>query len=214
MGWRDRWAEERESRARTRPLQQAVSWSTRWRLKLLPKITMPAMLARHARPGNVLDLGCGSGKRLDALSEQFTPFGIEIETSTAEVANEAFGRRGGYAINAPCLHGLRNFPDGFFTAATLRSYLEHELHPKEVLKAVHRTLTDNGVAIVKVPNFASVNRRVQGRKWCGFRYPDHLNYFTPDNLRDMAADCGYGCSYSFIGRLPTSDNMYAVLTKR
>ena len=41
-----------------------------------------------------------------------------------------------------------------------------------------------------MPNFGSVNRRVSGSQWCGFRYPDHVNYFTPQSLRTMAADCG------------------------
>ena len=80
------------------------------------------------------------------------------------------------------MEGLKSFAAGFFTAATLRSYLEHELHPRAVLTELHRTLAPGGVALVKVPNYASLNRRVTGRKWCGFRYPDHLNYFTPASL--------------------------------
>ena len=52
-----------------------------------------------------------------------------------------------------------------------------------------------------------------GRKWCGFRYPDYLNYFTPASLRRMAEKCGYSVKSAFSQRLPTSDNMYAILKK-
>jgi hypothetical protein len=82
-----------------------------------------------------------------------------------------------------------------------------------VLTALHRALAPGGVALIKVPNYASLNRLVTGRKWCGFRYPDHLNYFTPASLKAMAAGCGYRTRFGPTDRLPTSDNMYAVLSK-
>ncbi|MEX2642281.1 MAG: methyltransferase domain-containing protein, partial [Acetobacterales bacterium] len=100
-----------------------------------------------------------------------------------------------------------------FSAAILRSYLEHELNPKDVLLALHRVLAVGGLAFVKVPNFASLNRLVMGRRWTGFRHPDHLNYFTPATLRLMARRCGFQVNMPWSWRLPTSDNMYAILLK-
>ena len=43
---------------------------------------------------------------------------------------------------------------------------------------------------VRVPNYGSLNRKMLGAKWCGFRYPDHVNYFTTKSLGAMAGDCG------------------------
>jgi len=182
-------------------------------MRLLPRKKMPDLVARHAAPGNVVDLGCGTGTQLDGLADAYVPYGIEISSEAAAAAGRHFSPRGGRAINAPSLEGLKSFAEGFFTAATLRSYLEHELHPRAVLTELHRTLAPGGVALIKVPNYASLNRRVTGRKWCGFRYPDHLNYFTPASLARMAADCGYEARFGPTDRLPTSDNMYAVLRK-
>jgi hypothetical protein len=82
-----------------------------------------------------------------------------------------------------------------------------------VLKALLPRLSPGGVALVKVPNYGSINRWVMGRRWCGFRFPDHLNYFTPARLRTMAEECGYRVEFGLAGRLPTSDNMHAVLTR-
>ena len=93
----------------------------------------------------------------------------------------------------------------------MRSYLEHELHPAEVLRELWRTLKPGAVVIVKVPNFASLNRRVMGMRWCGFRHPDHLNYFTPDTLTNMARACGFEPWFGLTWRLPTGDNMWALL---
>ena len=141
------------------------------------------------------------------------PHGIEISREAAAKANARFIPAGGRAVHAPCLEGLRQFPDDYFTATSLRSYLEHELRPAEALKELWRVLKTGAIVIVKVPNFASFNRRVMGKRWCGFRYPDHLNYFTPDTLRRMAGDCGFQTWFGLTWRLPTSDNMWALLKK-
>jgi hypothetical protein len=72
-------------------------------------------------------------------------------------------------------------------------------------------LTDDAVVIVKMPNYASINRHVTGRKWCGFRLPDHVNYYTPRTLVALAARAGFKVSFGLLGRQPLSDNMWAVL---
>jgi Methyltransferase domain len=114
----------------------------------------------------------------------------------------------------PCVEGLRRFPQDFFAAASLRSYLEHETEPLPVLRTLQKVLAPGGFAVVKVPNYGSLNRVLMGRRWCGFRYPDHLNYFTPNTLVAMADKTGFECGFGLTGRLPTSDNMWAVLSKR
>ena len=68
--------------------------------------------------------------------------------------------------------------------------------------------------VIKVPNYASINRSVRGPKWAGFRWPDHVNYFTPSTLRKMADKAGFGIRrMGLADRFPLSDSMYAVLSK-
>ncbi len=75
-------------------------------------------------------------------------------------------------------------------------------------------LKPGGVAIIKVPNFASVNRRVMGSRWCGFRFPGHVNHFTPASLSTMVADAGLTpVGFDFFDRFPLSDNMWMVVRK-
>ena len=77
--------------------------------------------------------------------------------------------------------------------------------------AAQGVIAPDGVLIIKVPNYGSVNRRVFGRRWCGFRFPDHMNYFTPESLVRLCAECGLGVrAFSWLDRLPTSDNMWLV----
>ena len=213
MAWERTTKVEEGRRAASRPISYRMSKRTRFRMHLLPKRTMLAYIAARIDGGNVLDLGCGGGQAMEAFPPSLTPFGIEISTEAAAIADRAFGARGGSVINAPSIDGLRRFPEGFFAAASLRSYLEHEAQPLLVLESLWRVLVPGGFAVVKVPNYGSWNRRLMRRSWCGFRYPDHLNYFTPATLRMMAAKAGFDTGFGLTGRLPTSDNMWAVLTK-
>ena len=204
---------EEGRRAAAQPVTRGLSKATRFRLHLLPRYSAHALVHAHAEPGPVLDLGCGEGQALLALDPAYTPYGIEISAVLAATAQDTFRARGGDALHASAVDGLGAFPDGFFTAATLRAYLEHEREPKKLLKELKRVLKERGIAVVKVPNYGSLNRRVMGDEWCGFRLPEHLNYFTPGSLRRLAGDCGYECRFGFAGALPTSDNMWAVLRK-
>jgi len=215
MAWERTTKVEERRRAEIRPVSYVASKRTRFRLHLFPRHTVLGYIASGlGKGGNVLDLGCGTGQTLADFPPSFTPFGIEISSNLAAQADRTFRQRGGYVVNAPSVDGLRCFDNSFFAAASLRGYLEHEAEPLPVLNGLKRVLVPGGLAIVKVPNYASVNRRIMGSRWCGFRYPDHLNYFTPKTLAAMAAEAGFDTGFGVSGRLPTSDNIWAVLTKR
>jgi SAM-dependent methyltransferase len=214
LSWERSHAEERRRRAAARPIVSRISRLSHGRKKILPRNDIASMLARHAPPGNVIDIGCADGGRAMRLPEAYVPFGIEISAELAGAAETRFASRGGRCVHAPAEEALRDFPDGFFVGAMLRSYLEHEVHPAEVLHELGRTLARGGVMIVKVPNYASLNRRLTGRAWCGFRFPDHVNYFTPASLTAMAAKAGFTTEFGLLGALPTSDNMWATMRRR
>lgn len=211
MAWQTTWRAEAKRRAAARPVGYRLSRLTRFRLHMFPRKRVGELLLRHAAPGPVIDIGCGDGKRFRALDPRFTPFGVEIDRGAAARAEAAFAPRGGRAVNAASLDGLAAFEPGFFTGAVLRSYLEHETQPAEVLAALSRVMAPGGVAILKVPNYACLMRRVLGLDWPGFRFPDHVNYFTPDSLERMVRGAGFEVRrFGLIDRLPTSDNMWLI----
>ena len=53
-----------------------------------------------------------------------------------------------------------------------------------------------------------------GRTWCGFRLPDHVNYFRPRDMARLADRHGLSASFPFLLSLPTDDNFVAVLRRR
>ncbi|MEI9888600.1 MAG: class I SAM-dependent methyltransferase [Rhizomicrobium sp.] len=211
LAWTAQHAKEEQRRLKTQPILARIDLATRWRLGILGDATPAGGLHAWATPGPVLDVGCSSGKAFAALNPGYIPYGIEIDQGAAAIARASFEPRGGRVINADGVSGMAQLPEGHFTGISLWSYLEHEARPKEALEQTRRVLRRDGIALVKVPNFASWNRRILGDKWPGFRHPDHVQYFTPQTLGTLARACGFSVKMRLYGKMPGNDNMYAIL---
>jgi len=209
--WDKMYALEAMRRKKARPVFNWIDQKTRWRLHMFPRPETRVFIEKLLPGGDVIDLGCGEGGHAAALPERFTPWGVEISKTLAAAAHERFSARGGECLHAPSIEGLNSFGAGRFDGAMLNSYLEHETCPAGVLKAVRHALKPGGVAMIKVPNFASWNAAIMGRHWCGIRLPEHVNYFTPASLRRMAEACGFTVSFPHLANLPTNDNFWAFL---
>ncbi|WP_158787523.1 methyltransferase domain-containing protein [Granulicella sp. L46] len=215
LAWEKTFANESKERRKRSPLlymagrapKAAVQRVTK-RNKLLDFVT------KNIKPGPILDIGCAGGHTLASLPETYIPFGIEISHELSQVAASAFGPRGGAVIQADALAGLAQMPRNEFNGIIMTSFLEHDTKAKETLLAVRRVMREDARLIVKVPNYASWNRRVRGSRWCGFRFPDHVNYFTPDTLTQMLSKAGLGIvRFGILDRLPTSDTMWLIARK-
>lgn len=160
--------------------------------------------------GNILDIGCGEFLR---PPEGATPFGIELSDGLHLRVDPQMRARGGYCLHAAGAEGIWQFPPDFFDGIIMSSYLEHEVEVMKVLTGAHRALKQGGRIFVRAPNFASLNRRVMGAKWCGFRYPDHVNYFTLASLSSIAAKAGFETQLMNRASLWVDDNIQALLVK-
>ncbi|MGR3983803.1 MAG: class I SAM-dependent methyltransferase [Gammaproteobacteria bacterium] len=214
LAWEKSIEMEKTRRAGMRKFGYALSKRLAFRYRIFPRKKFSQMVAQLAQPGAVIDIGCGAGHQMQSAAPEFIPHGIEISRALSGQADAAFRARGGKCVCAPAPDGLAQLPAGHFTAVTMWAYLEHEAHPLAVLQQSHRVLRRGGIVLIKVPNYACWNRKLTGKKWPGFRYPDHLNYFTPASLGQMARKAGFTrCHQRASYRLPTSDNMYMVLEK-
>ena len=211
LAWTDQKKKNWDKRLEEQPIFARFDKMTLWRTKLFYDATPAKGIRAFAEEGPVLDVGCGNGKKLAKLPEGFIPHGIEIEGKIAAKANALFAERGGRVVNADGVSGLDALPRSFFSGVILWSYLEHEARPLEALKGVRKVIRENGVALVKVPNYASLNRKVFGHRWPGFRHPDHVQYFTPATMSALAERAGFDAKFRLYGQLPFNDNMYAVL---
>ena len=170
----------------------------------------------------LLDLGCGDGQLLGLVMARLAPdrrarcqpHGVEISNELARQAQVALSAQGGHCVHAPALQGLASCEAGYFDLIVLSSFLEHEIQPLALLREVSRTLRPGGQVLIKVPNYACWNRWLRGRRWCGYRWPDHVNYFTPATLAAAGKVSGLSVArLNLSDRFPLSDSLYAVLRK-
>ncbi len=115
---------------------------------------------------------------------------------------------------APVLRGLEGVASGSAAGAIARNYLEHETRPRDVLSELFRTLEAGAAVVIKVPNHGSLPRRFRGANWCGYRFPDHVNYFTPDTLTRLLTETGFvSVRVGIVDRIGVSNGMWCVARK-
>jgi SAM-dependent methyltransferase len=214
FAWDKTWSEEHARRRRREPFLYYTGRALQSiPKKLFQRDKLIASIRRFVVPGPILDVGCASGHTLLKLPDAYIPYGLDV-THEAAIAHQRFSTRGGQAIQGDAISVLRNFPENLFSGVLMSSYLEHETDPRSALELATRVLRPGGRLILKVPNYACWNRTVRGARWCGFRYPDHVNYFNPALLLRLVQSSGLRIARSsFLDHLPTSDNMWLIAEK-
>jgi len=206
------WEQALRARSEKRHREKSVARSVGRGLRRLKRLlrgqhgsrTM-RMVRRHKTEGRLCDFGCGTGRLLMLARASFAVLGIDISEEAVAVARQRLPE-------AEILVGpvtTVRLPAESFDVVTMRSYLEHEQHPMRALEVARGTLKPGGIVVLKTPNYGSLGRRVRGRKWCGFRLPDHSNYFTKRTLLLALERAGFeNLPGSVFDCMPTSDNMY------
>jgi SAM-dependent methyltransferase len=212
MAWERTFAQETVVRRARNPVLYKLGRAPKAAVQaIFKRDKLRSLVESYVAAGPVLDVGCGGGAMLGRLPEQYVPCGIEISQELSAMAAERFTPRGGFVVRADALSGLQRMEAGYFTGVVMTSFLEHETNAREVLLATARVMKAGARLIVKVPNYASWNRTLRGRKWCGFRYPDHVNYFTPELLVRLLEVAGFRVvRFGLMDKLPTSDTMWLV----
>lgn len=195
-------------------LRRGIRVLERYKDRLIQRDKLIHLVNKYFLPGPVIDVGCGGGQVMSRLDRKYIPFGIEVSRQLSGNAQKIAGSRGGRVFCGNALLGLDTFEKDFFAAAIMSAYFEHEFAPREVLKKILHVLKPGAPLIIKVPNYGCLNRMVTQKNWCGFRYPDHVNYWTPKTLKQIIAYTGFEIiRFNIWDRFPTSDNMWLIARK-
>jgi SAM-dependent methyltransferase len=137
--------------------------------------------------GPLLDAGCGGGLFLGMMRERgFRVLGLDISREAAAIA---WRRQRAPAVCA--VLEAAPFPAGSLAGLTLFHVLEHLADPCAYLRAAHELLAPDGRLIVQVPNAASWQCRLLGRRWNGMDVPRHLWDFRASDIVKLMERCGF-----------------------
>ena len=167
----------------------------------------------------VADIGAGTGLFTPYLSAAVGPKGTVIAVDIvpkflSHIENRARELKLKNISTVLCTAKSSRLKPGSVDLVFICDTYHHFEYPQSTLQSIHKALRPGGAAIIKVPNYASVNRRVMGDRWCGFRFPGHVNYFTPQSLRDMVEAAGFRVDrFGLFDRFYLSDNMWMVASK-
>jgi 2-polyprenyl-3-methyl-5-hydroxy-6-metoxy-1,4-benzoquinol methylase len=131
----------------------------------------------------VLEIGPGSGALATALEKERA----DVQTIEISAAHAERLRAGGLTVTTGDFSNLR--PERRYDLVIAEEVLEHAINPERFLRHLLESLDEAGVALLAVPNFASLNRSLYGQRWHLFSIY-HLWYFTPRSLKLLIQHCG------------------------
>ena len=140
--------------------------------------------SRDVSAGDVLDIGCGSGKFVRFLRSQgVSAIGAEPSAPLFEryLAGQPHFAQGA-AEELPA-RGRR------YGAVMLLDVIEHVPSPRETLAAARDLLSVDGRIFLSTPDVGSLHARLSGRHW-HFYNKYHLSYFSARSLASAAAELG------------------------
>jgi len=157
---------------------------------LYDQVRYPVVLRhikKHAPSGKVLDVGCGTGTFLKFMHDEgYEPYGQDVSAFAVDTVKKQFG--------FPAVQGtLDSIPPnwGKFDVITFFHVLEHVEDPISFLAhSIRPHLRNDGIALIEVPNFGSIESRVDGETWVDLKIDQHISHFTIPSLKKCVAASG------------------------
>lgn len=161
-----------------------ISWRQGLTRLLLP---LTAQIPPWMPQGRLLDVGCGGGTYLRAMAQLgWQVYGIEPDARAAQQARQA-ARAHIWTETAE----EADLPAHSFHVVTLWHSLEHMARPLEALHALRRSLRQEGLLMLEVPNFDGPGRQLHGPHWFHLDVPRHRLALTPATLERLLLRAGF-----------------------
>ena len=141
--------------------------------------------------GRLLDIGCGTGDYLLAMSRRgWQCFGCDISEAALNAAHQKIPQ----ATFFPGSFEALDLQKGSFEAITFWHTLEHLSNPLNTLRRARELLVPGGRLVVAVPNIESMESRILGIRWAEIDLPGHLFFFSPSVLSGLLEKAGFTLS--------------------
>lgn len=149
-------------------------------------MNFPFLYLKNQRKAKLLEIGVGSGANLKKFIDWgWSADGLDFDAKAVEACK---------AQGLNVMHGdlaSQNFTEGQYDAMFSSHVLEHVPDPKALFRESFRVLSGGGVFVAVTPNANSLLHRLFKRAWRGLEPPRHLQIFTRQALKKLAAESGF-----------------------
>ncbi len=140
--------------------------------------------------GSLFDVGAATGFFLIlARARGFTVSGVEMSQFATQVAQKK-----GLAVSVGDMLS-QHIPHNTHDVVTMFDVIEHMTQPFEEINEVYRILKPGGLVVVNTPNGQSLLARLLKTSWHLVVPPEHLFYFSPQNLSEYLSRHGFTVLY-------------------
>lgn len=145
------------------------------------------LVEEYVSRGTILDYGCGTGMFLNVAKQSgWKTIGMEPDSGARKIAlNMALD------VCSDKLALLGAHPNQMFNAITLWHVLEHVTDLDATLAFFKRSLEKDGVLIIAVPNYKSLDAQTYSEFWAAYDVPRHLYHFDIDSVSNLLANAGF-----------------------
>lgn len=143
------------------------------------------ILEKYTLDKRHLDYGCGTGSFINYLhNRQWNVTGIEPDQRARSLANEA---NNAFEVHKS-IHDLQ--ADERYTSISLFHVLEHVHELKEAMDKLISILDRDGILILALPNYKSLDSQHYAEHWAGLDVPRHLYHFSQKSVHQLAKSFG------------------------
>ncbi len=133
-------------------------------------------------PAKMLDIGCDKGFFLDEARR----FGYDVAGIEPSKTGKKYSMNNGIQI-FDSINEINSKVD----IVTLFHVLEHFENPVKELNKIKNIISEDGIIIIRVPDFGSFYSRLLKSRWIWFQPENHLFHFTEISLKNILEISGF-----------------------
>lgn len=158
------------------------------------------------KSGKILDIGCGTGEFLGTMKQAgWTALGLEPDPGAREQASKNFG------LEVKPSDDLFNLPDKY-DVISMWHVLEHVHRLHENIDQIHSLLNENGVLLIAVPNYQSLDAEHYQNFWAAYDVPRHLYHFSSKAMKHLME--GHGFQIETMKQMPFDSFYVSLLSEK